>query len=1183
MNYWNVLTILVVILAIYFVYSRYKTSIRETFGMDDEARVVRYGDIITIWSPVVNKFLQADPTQGNKMNKEPLGKINLSHSLLGPEDIPSSMEWVQYMIVDGKDPGDLGNTAPIKYGAPIFLKTVHLQNTTFLPTYVAPNANNSVYMSTNRQEGSQQLLVLESARGLQDSEVHYGDMLLLKTWKKDMSYIHVSRMSNIVLSNSASITRNFYIYDRFGQGLNVDWARRGTTVQSSTSNNLFSQFAIDGNMLTFSSTNKEQKPWWEVSLPKDVIISRIVLSNVNDPNQSQLSNFEVKLYDFDDTVVDTKTFDSKVLPKYSWENVNQIARRVRITLNKQDSLNIADVRVYGQGVNYSVLLNEEMSKNLLANENFTPDRTLSFKHRILPRVSNDMTIMFLLQINKLPTEISNILVKSRNVDENRTPNILVHPFTGMYCKLEYLVSGTNQSGESFMINYNVTPEKKFHLTAVHDAGITKGNGWLPCKFSKSTNYSGNYLCNFITRELYKIDMATSKMYKDEVVIELDEPESYGFVMKGLYDDKMSIANIKIYINGVLNTTYQLKGSIVQNKYSLNIGAFGKYKGFEGAMSFLKFSNRVIPQEYIHRESQILTSRLSVQLLGSIKRVSGTNTVLMEAGFLPEIDSAKPEYSIMFWMNTQRLVAGTGTEDSVFIYGDEGLYFSKDSNKLLSKGSDGQIGVNSNVVIHPDQWMHIAYVVKNNTLSLYVNGKMVGSKAVNKKDIKTTSFYSMKFGGFNGFVTEVYFSNYGLSEIDIKNKLVFGPVSAITEKVRNTFNSVGCTNDPIDFTNTDIDTYTSKWITMGIYHKDAELTNSMTNFKKMADEGIDSDDIVKLKLAERCYGRADTANRVELNKSKKLLQLKDAKECPKAADKNINDFDIKTHRDFNNYVEKALVRSPPIVPPRVTRLPPDPTKYVSTEYLKNNYVEKSKINAATAAATAAANATAAATAAATAGATTGSNSDAFIKMKKQIEDLNKQLLEMNKMKELVAKCQAGANKVEILDKSIGAKQDMAKVEPANTSIANDLDRLRAQRTEAVNCVRKDTRRLVNSDKLAELVNRQAQSQNDYEFLHSNKKNIELSKLRKRMTPEMEGLFNSSNRLQPGGMAMGTTKVAIGPNKESVDLGKIEKMIHDDFSDLEKKIDIITAKLNGGKKMSNIEIAKLNNKLAQVTRR
>jgi hypothetical protein len=51
----------------------------------------------------------------------------------------------------------------------------------------------------------------------------------------DMSYIHVSRTTDLVQSNSTAITRNFYIYDRFGQGLNVDWARRGTTAQSSTS------------------------------------------------------------------------------------------------------------------------------------------------------------------------------------------------------------------------------------------------------------------------------------------------------------------------------------------------------------------------------------------------------------------------------------------------------------------------------------------------------------------------------------------------------------------------------------------------------------------------------------------------------------------------------------------------------------------------------------------------------------------------------------------------------------------------------------------------------------------------------------------------------------------------------------------------------------------------------------
>jgi hypothetical protein len=340
--------------------------------------------------------------------------------------------------------------------------------------------------------------------------------------------------------------------------------------------------------------------------------------------------------------------------------------------------------------------------------------------------------------------------------------------------------------------------------------------------------------------------------------------------------------------------------------------------------------------------------------------------------------------------------------------------------------------------------------------------------------------------------------------------------------------------------------------MGIYKKDVELTSSMSEFKKQADEGIDSEDIMKLKMAEKCYGKADTANRLELAKSKKLLQIKDAKECPKGEQQTVNDFDIKTHKDFNKYVEKALVRSPPPVVPTITRLPPDPTQYVSTEYLKNNYLEKSKVE----------------------------NSGEFLKMRKQIDDLNKQLEEMNKMKELVAKCQAGANKVEILDKSITAKADIAKMEPSNTKLMGDLKHLESERSEAVKCVRKDTKRLVDSQKLAELVNREARSVHDYEFLHSKKKNIELAKLRKRMTPQMEGLFDNSNRLEPGGNSLGSNKVSIGSSKGSVDLGKIEKLIHDDFSELEKKIDKISAKLNGKKNMSVQEVAKLNNRLAEV---
>jgi hypothetical protein len=1156
MDQWKILILLVVLFTLYIIFSKYTTSIKEAFGMyEDDARVVRYGDIITIWSPVVNKFMQADPTQGNKMKistNVPLGKINLSYSLLGSEDIPSNMEWVQYMIVDSRDPGDLGNTAPVKYGSPINLKTVNQQDGTFLPTYVAAWSDDNINMTTNRY--SWETFILESARGLQGNEVHYGDMLMIKTWK---SYIHVSRTTDLIQSDSKAITRNFYIYDRFGQGLNIDWARRGTTAQSSISNSLFSQFAIDGNMLTFSSTNKEEKPWWEVSLPKDVIISRIVISNVNDPNQSQLSNFDIKLYDFDDSIVDTKSFDANIMPKYSWEHVNQISRRVRIVLNKPDHLNIADVRVYGQAVNYSVLLNEEMSKNLLANKKFNSNSKATFKHRILPRVSKDMTIMFLLQLDKLPTEISNILVKSKNVTENRTPNILIHPpqIDSNYSTLQYIVStdsGNSEMGENFMINYNLVKDKKVHLTAVHNAGINKGNGWLPCKFSKSTKYAGSdYLCNFMTRELHKIDMNSSRVFKGEQVVELDDPTNYGFTMKGLYTDKMSIANIKIYINGVLNTTYQLKGSTKQNQNSLNIGAFGNYKGFSGTMSFLKFSNRVIPQEYIQRESQILTSRLSVQLLDSVKKLGSDKTITLEHSFLPEIDSNKPEYSISFWVNSQRPVAGTGSDESMFQYGKEGIFFNKDNNMLYTKNMNGVISVRSgNVAIHPDQWTHIAYVVKDKILYLYVNGTLVGSNHLGIFNIKKHSFYPIQFGGYNGFVTQVFFYNYGLTEQDIKNQLVFGPSAVVSDNVRKTFTRIGCTSDPIEFTTTDPDMYPSKWLTMAMNNKSTELSNSMINFKKLADEGIISEEVMKLKMAEKCYGKADTMNRVELNRSKKLLKLKEEKGCPKTPKATVNDFDIKYHKDFNKYVEKGLVRSPPQIAPTVTRLPPDPTKYVSTDYLKNNYIEKSKVE----------------------------KSDEFTKMKAQIEGLQKQLEEMNKMKELVAKCQDNKNKVEILDKSISTKKLLSSADPANTKIVDDLQNLQTQKSEAVKCVKKDTKKLVDSEKLAQLVNRQADSERDYDFLHSKKKNIELSKLKKHITPQMEGLFDNATRVMPGGVSLGDSKV-VSSKGETVDLGKIERMIRDDFSELEKKLDKISSKLNTDK-MSNLEVAKLNNTISTI---
>jgi hypothetical protein len=1098
MNQWLILIILIVVA--YLICSRFRKSSKEGFSMyEDDSRTVRYGDIITVWSPSVNKFLQADPKIGNNMDKEPLGKINLSNSLIGSEDISSSMDTVQYMLIDAKDPGDVGNTGTIKYGDPVYLKTVNFSNATFLPTYIAPNSDNSVYMSVDRL--AKQQIIFESTSGLNNSEIHYGDMIMLKTWKPDAAYIHVSR-SDVMLSSSATVTRNFYLYDRFGQGRNMDWARRGTTAQSSINNNMFSQFAIDGNMLTFSSTNKSEKPWWEVTLPNDIIISRITISNTNDVNQIQLSNFDIKLYDFDGSTVDTKKYDSKVSPKYTWESVNQIARRVRIVLNKTDFLNIADVRVYGQEVNYSVLLNEEMSKNLIFNKVFEPDTTSVFKHRTLPIVSKDMTIMCLLEINKLPTQVSNIFVKSRNTDINRTPNLLINPpkINTNYSTLEYVVTtkaGNNELGENFIINYNVIPNKKFHFTAVHDAGINKNNGWIPCKFSSSSNYSnGTYLCNFSTREFYKIIIEDSSVFKNESVLELDGPDNYGFNMVGLYNDKMSVSTIKIYINSILNTKYDLKSDMKYNTNSLNVGAYSKYSGFSGEMSYLKFSNRVIPQEYIQKESQILTGKLSIKLLSDTKQFTTVGTLKFDPNYLPEINQKLPEYTIHVWLNSQRPITGTGNDESIIKYGLEGIYFSPDSNTMYTKTNTGEMGIaNSGYKVDVDKWIHIAYIIKKNNLGLYVNGKQIGSKGLEGNEIKKNGFSVITAGGFNGYLGDLQFANYALELKDLRAALNNGPNSDAIQKVRNEFNRGGCIVDPIDISDPYVDNYNSSWLIFAGKGDDSKLTSSISEFKKLADEGITSGDVIKLKLAEKCYGKVNVAN--TLKSSKDLTNAKDT--C------KINDFDIKTHKNFPKYIEKSKIRTPPAHINNVIRLPPDPLKYISKD------------------------------------------SKEFLEMKAKIDEMSNKLKKTNKLKALVTKNKDNNDKLTKLDTHIKDMKNISKVNPQDNRLRMDIRRLDQ-----------------------ELMDLHRQSMQDSNKLNSRLSNTPPDKLKE----SVRNTISSFSRVTPFSSGNG-----VSLDNKAVDLGKIENMISSEFSSIDKKLDLLNKKI-AAKKMSNLEMAKLSNKIASI---
>lgn len=1156
-----------------------RNKIFENFTMyEDDSRIVRYGDVITIWSPIVNKFFEANNTLGNKMTKEPMGKLVLSQSLMNPEDISSSMMATQFLIVDANDNGDIGNTSAVKYGAPIYLKSIFVSDNN-LPTYIAPSKDNNIYLSTQRFDGdadrAQQQLIIESAKGLQDTEIKYGDMINIKTWKNN--YIHISKTNDIVIMDNNTTSRNFYVYDRFGQGSNVDWARRGSTRQSTTNNNLYSNFAIDGNILTFSSTTKEQSPWWEVILPKDILISDIYITNTNDSSQMPLSNFDIILYDFDNALVDRKKYSDKVLNKYSWNNINQISRRVKILMNKQGNLNLAEVKVYGQAVNYSILLNEEMSKNLINTRNFKSSDSLSFRHRELPIVHKDMTMMFLIEFSKLPSKVSNIFVKSKNISENRTPNLLIHPpkVNANYSTLQYIVStdiNNNELGENFMINYNVIPNKKFHLTAVHNAGINKNNGWAPCKFSDKSKYSNSiYLCNFTTREFYKIIMEDSAIFKGEPIIDLDDPDNYGFSFRGLYKDSMSIPKILIYINGVLNTTYQLKGNIIQNINSLNIGSFGDYSGFDGTISFLKYSNRVIPNSYIQKESQILTGKMSIELLTNSTRFSTQNIIKIDPNYLPEINSSEPQYSLYFWLNSQRPIVGTGNNEPIFEYGREGLFFKSDSNSLFTKSNSGVIGLdNVNYKVPVDQWIFITYTVSSKNISLYVNNKLVASKTPSKKDVKLNNFHLIKVGGFNGFISNLGFSNYSLTEKDIKLLMNNHPNQESFEKIKRVFNKSGCTNNPIDTFDPYVDNYNVSWINFANKNEDAKLDQSIVDFKKLADEGINTEDPIKLKLAEKCYGVNDSQNRVLLSRNKRLLKEAEDKDKIKCLPKapftcktyNINDFDIKTHKDFNKFVEKSKIRAPPKPIEKIIELPPDPNKYYTKEYVDKNFVDKKEFE----------------------------KTPTYLEMKTKLEAMTEQVKELDKMKELVKRCQENEGKLATMEQSIENLKKLSGQEPANKCIQQQITKLDKEMRSTEKVADKDLEKLKNTLEskdtkrmtLEDIINSKLMIDDELKDLITSKDNYELLNLQKkkcsidktgRTTP-----FSSSNVL--GKKINGNGYNSKWLKQQILDLDKIEEIVKNDLKEIENRLNKMNEKVSSSNVLSIGESAEIKNDISSL---
>jgi|ERR1712232_100596 len=167
--------------------------------------------------------------------------------------------------------------------------------------------------------------------------------------------------TRMVASNEAGdglygVHKYFTIFYRYGKlGKNGEnYALKGSASQSSTEHGGVASRAIDGNTnghwSAASTTHTHYgKQWWKVVLQNEVKISKVVAYNRLDCCSNRLDTAIVELIDAGGTVVDSQQFGS-TSTAYAFNFDDTIAKTVRIRLQQNNYLSLAEVQVYGEEV-----------------------------------------------------------------------------------------------------------------------------------------------------------------------------------------------------------------------------------------------------------------------------------------------------------------------------------------------------------------------------------------------------------------------------------------------------------------------------------------------------------------------------------------------------------------------------------------------------------------------------------------------------------------------------------------------------------------------------------------------------------------------------------------------------------------------------------------------------------------
>lgn len=864
----------------------------------EESRWLMYGDTALFWTNQ-NEYL--------RMNSGDF--VDQSSRLSKPTEVPRNWVWEFWTIEDARDSRwRIGNVAPIKYGDKIGMRS-------WKYNWLRANDNGTL---AGAGRDAQCILTIESADGKSGSgtPVKYGDLVCLKTYKgyylsrpaTGDRTVHVATKDNTCI---------FALYDTYGQGASIDWATRGFATQAQMFESYDANLSIDGNSQTFGHTQSMQGAWWQVELPRDIVVDSIVISNRKDCCQERLSNFDVTLTDNQGAVVYTKYFKD-TQDSYTISGIGHIGRTVRVQLRGVNYLHLSEVSVYGTPVKYSNIAESQVVADLVSTErSLTAEQGIKIHPISVPHIgkNNSMSLSMFLK----PQQDGIVLTKGTFQIELGDSALLIQ-------------IGTKDKGiKTLQSATQLNRDQWNHLAVIVKPAVGPSTGWLYGEFDTAPSGTpGNccYVVHPLKKEYYYTKLTIPNAVKTKWSSSFVENMSY----KG--ELVTNAPTLTLYVNGNLDTIVNLESdATLENSSAITLGhdkrdteaevvsmkvseEGKKRNGFTGAVSMLRFYNYVVSPSAVLRDSHMQYDVMTVDLVRGVADARTTKTI--GAYLLPSVSK---QVSVSVWVCSQR---AAGEKDAqVYRQGSSAtdktpslwLRSTLTGDQILAPvqvtgAPDAGVG-ETKTLLESGTWHHITQIINDRVHSIYIDGVVVDTVQLSgSPKLATASFH---IGGFNGLIKDLKYHNYALTADEVRGQMGVHPDHVARESLAKIWKSLGCLSDPFSVTDADWSTRLGDLVAQIKDHNTTRVESTLRDIKAAADKG-------DKKAQGICYGDGMIKLYTELEQTKKLLThttqegTNSGKVCLPTAPfqcktQSVNDFDIRTHKDFYKYTETEHVQPP----------------------------------------------------------------------------------------------------------------------------------------------------------------------------------------------------------------------------------------------------------------------------------